>query len=114
MELKAVIECIKFIQQNTKKVTKINVFTDSSYVKNLIHRREKLEKAGFKTKKGKDIANREWVEAFYTLLDFQPVEIKKVDSHQKRGVSEETDYNRQVDQLARKLLKKEIKGLNRG
>ena len=112
MELKAVIRCIEYAIRNYENVSKIQIYTDSSYVKNLIPRREKLQNAGFKTKKGVHIANRPWVEYFYNLIKNQPIEIEKICSHQKKGVSEATDYNRKVDQLARRLLKRKIKGLD--
>ncbi|MEA3317036.1 MAG: RNase H family protein [Bacteroidota bacterium] len=112
MELLAVIDSIKYIEQKHTNNYQITVYTDSAYVEGLIRRQKKLTASNFKTKKDKDIANRELVILFYKTIKDKPLKITEIESHKKKGHSEINDYNRKVDQLARKNLKKIIKKLH--
>ncbi len=106
MELTAVIQALKYIQFNKKKVEWAEVYTDSQYVVDLPQRRRRLEINRFVTRGGKPVKNSALVREFYNLLDQTSVRLIKVESHERAGKSEATDYNRKVDKLSRRLLRK--------
>lgn len=111
MELLAISEALQFIWKHINPINEIVVYTDSEYVKNLEKRRERLERNQFITKKGNVVKNSQLIQHFFTQMDELPLEIIRTPSHQKRGLSEVSDYNREVDKLARKILRKEIRNL---
>jgi hypothetical protein len=45
------------------------------------------------------------VKELLAWLQHYPVKLFRVESHQKSGYSEPTDYNRKVDKLSRDLLR---------
>ncbi|MFO8234624.1 MAG: RNase H family protein [Bacteroidales bacterium] len=109
MELFSILQCLKYIENNYSAAEKIRVYTDSEYVENLPLRRNKLEKSGFLSKKGKRIAHTKLIQNFFRLMDSLPVELVRVSGHQKSGVSKITDYNRRVDKFSRKILREKIR-----
>ena len=109
MELFAVLECFRFIEKKCQIPETISIYTDSEYVQKLPSRREKLEKNSFITQKGKPVVYNALIKELYAYLDKYPVELIRVPGHQKKGSSEISDYNREVDKLSRKILRKEIR-----
>ena len=102
MELTAAIEALKMISQNDDwKGRKVNVFSDSQYVKNGITSWIKKWKAnGWKTAAKKDVLNKElWVQldAYFLSLN---VEWNWVKGH--AGIK----YNEMCDQLCAKEMAK--------
>jgi ribonuclease HI len=109
MELFAVLESLRYIVSEVSTRSGISIYTDSEYVKNLPSRRDRLERNNFFTKKGKPVVYSELIKEFYEYLDWLSVDIIRVKSHQKKGQSEISDYNREVDKLSRKILRKKIR-----
>lgn len=109
MELQAVIQSLRYINENYDNDIQIELYTDSEYVENLIDRKEKLINNNFITKKGNSINHAADIKQFYYLEEKLNVTINRVPSHQKKGVSRVTDRNRRVDKLARKLVKQKRK-----
>jgi ribonuclease HI len=109
MELLGVIQCLGHIIAHYGNSCFIHIYTDSEHVTNLLERRKKLESAQFLTKKGTPVAHAELIKQFYRILDRLSFKIERVSSHQKEGVSEISDFNREVDKLSRKILRKEIR-----
>ena len=110
MELQAVIQSLEYISEYYGSDMQVELYTDSEYVENLIHRKEKLIKNDFITKKGNYINHAADIKQFYHLEENLNVTINRVPGHQKKGVSLITDRNRRVDKLARKLVKQKRKG----
>ncbi len=105
MELKAVIESLKYIQSTFQNVSALEIYSDSDYVLGLLRRRERLENKNYQTKKGKEIKNRSLIIQFYEFLDRFDVRMLRVEGHAKKGHSKITDYHREVDKLSRKLVR---------
>jgi ribonuclease HI len=105
MELQAVIKGLNYIIKNYGYNNTIYLYTDSEYVENLMHRKEKLIRNDFLTKKGKFIRHSAEIKQFFALEEQVRLTITQVPGHQKKGVSRISDYNRRVDKLARKLVK---------
>ena len=106
MELIAVIEAINYVLKMQSKIGLIRIFTDSQYVAGIPLRAEKLISKKFVTKKGKNIQNIDLIKTFISLIRQSNIEFVKVKAHQK--LSDTVNYNREVDKLARKLVRKEI------
>lgn len=111
MELKAVIESLKFIQSTFQNVFGIEIYTDSDYVLGLPRRRERLENNSYQSKKGKEIKNRDLILQFYDCLDRFEIKMIRVEGHAKKGHSKITDYHREVDKLSRKLVRQKSRDL---
>jgi ribonuclease HI len=105
MELKAVIESLKYIQSTFQNVSALEIYSDSDYVLGLLRRRERLENKNYQTKKGKEIKNRSLIIQFYEFLDRFDVRMLRVEGHARKGQSKITDYHREVDKLSRKLVR---------
>lgn len=103
MELLAVIKTVEYIKSNGFHFELISFFSDSQYVINLVHRKEKLERQNLLTKSGTPIRNIDLVQTFFQLLDQTPIQLTKVKAHQK--ATEAINYNRKVDILVRKMLR---------
>ena len=112
MELQAVINSLIHISEEYGKSRRIDIFTDSEYVQNLLSRKQKLLASNFISKKGNPIKHAEEIKHFFSLEEQLRITITKVASHQKKGTSRITDLNRRVDKLARKLLKEQRNRLN--
>lgn len=106
MELIAVIEAVNYVLKMQSEVDCIRVFTDSQYVAGIPLRVEKLISSKFITKNGKDIQNIDLIKTIISLIRQSNIEFIKVKAHQK--LSDTVNYNREVDKLARKLVRKEI------
>lgn len=111
MELKAVISSLQYIQYRFQNVFAVAVYTDSQYVLTLVERQERLVANDFKSRKGRAIANQELIRRFYGLLTQFDVSMIKVPGHAKSGISQISDYHREVDKLSRKLVRQEIANL---
>ena len=109
MELQAVIQSLEYIIEHYGNDIIVKLYTDSEYVEKLLSRKEKLFKNNFITKKGNNIKHTADIKQFYQLEEKLNITITRVPSHQKKGVSRVSDYNRRVDKLARKLVKQKRK-----
>ncbi len=109
MEILAVINSLKYIQQNFKTVTEIKVVSDSQYVIGLVGRQSKFTASDFTTKAGKDIRNVDLVKELLLLLTSIKVQFVKIKAHQK--VTEIVNYNIEVDKLSRQLVREAVKKL---
>jgi ribonuclease HI len=109
MELLAVINSLDYLNKFYDYPAHIKIYTDSEYVLKLLSRKKRLQSNNFQTKAGKPIRNLEIIKKFYDIEErLHYISFVKVESHQKRGVSKETDNNRVVDRLSRKMLRQEV------
>lgn len=106
MELIAVIEAINYVLKKQSEFDVIRVYTDSQYVERIPGRAKKLITSNFLTKSDKHIRNVDLIKALISLIHQSNIEFVKVKAHRK--LSETVNYNREVDKLARKLVRKEI------
>ena len=106
MELLAVIKALEYIENQNLANYKIIVNSDSQYVVRLIERKEKLQAAEFLTKKGNVVRNRDLVENILNFIESLNLEFVKVKAHQKK--TEERNYNRDVDKMARKIVREAV------
>jgi ribonuclease HI len=110
MELLAVIESLAYIISNKLDRYSIIVYTDSQYVKGLGERRTKLEARGFLTRKHDLIRNADLVKKIITYIKVLDVSFIKIKAHQKTTLAQ--DYNREVDKLARQIIRQHIAATN--
>ncbi len=103
MELTAVIKAFEYVKAQAYNFGEIVVYSDSQYVVQLYGRKKKLQRNNFRTKKGKPIQNTDLVERLICLMGTIEIRFVKVKAHQKK--TESLNYNREVDKLARKLLR---------
>jgi ribonuclease HI len=106
MELIAVIKSIEYILKEIPDNKQIKIYTDSQYVEKIPDRTRKLVSKDFKTKKGVEIQNADLVQELIDLLNSTAIEFIKVKAHQK--TSDMPNYNREVDKLSRKLVRRYI------
>lgn len=106
MEILAVINSIKYIQQHYKCITKIKIVSDSQYVIGLISRQSKFITNDYTTKAGKDIRNVDLVKELLNLLATIDVQFVKIKAHQK--ATEIVNYNIEVDMLSRQLVREAV------
>jgi ribonuclease HI len=104
MELLAVIRAIHFIDNKNLGADKIEVYSDSQYVVNLITRKEKLKRKNFITNKGTAIQNIDLVQILISQIESHTIDFIKVKAHQKNG----DEINREVDLLVRKLVRNNV------
>ena len=109
MEILAVINSIKYIQQNFETITKIKIVSDSQYVIGLVGRQSKFTASDFTTKTGKDIRNVDLVKELLLLLSLINVQFVKIKAHQK--ATEVVNYNIEVDKLSRQLVREAVRKL---
>lgn len=109
MELLSVIKALEYVENKKIKYDKIEVFSDSQYVVDIIRRKDKLESSSFLTKAGKQIQNVELLKALINYINQLNIEFYKVIAHQK--ANENINYNREVDILVRKTLREEIRNI---
>ena len=107
MELFAVLKAFEYTQMNKLSFDHIRVFTDSQYVADIENRIVKFISSGFLTKSGKHIQNIDLVKQLIEYIDLLKPKFTKVKAHQKK--SNERNINREVDKIARKLVRDEIK-----
>ncbi|MCK5028617.1 MAG: ribonuclease HI [Bacteroidales bacterium] len=106
MELIAVIKAVENVKKHHSKSIPIKIFTDSQYVERIPLRKKKLVSNNFKTKSGKAIQNVDLIQKLINLLESSDIEFIKVKAHQKS--SETANYNREVDKLSRKIVRRQI------
>lgn len=109
MEILAVINSIKYIQQHHKMITDVKIVSDSQYVIGLIGRQSKFIASNFTTKAGKDIRNIDLVKELLQLVSVIDVRFEKIKAHQK--ATEIVNYNIEVDKLSRQLVREAIRKL---
>ena len=102
----AVIEALQKIYFEYNARTIINLYTDSQYVNDLPGRFKSLEAKNYITNKGRTINNYDLITEFKKWYERMNVNIIKVKAHQKE--KEEENPNREVDKLARRVLREYI------
>ncbi|WP_317897295.1 ribonuclease H family protein [Aurantibacillus circumpalustris] len=108
MELLAVIKAVNYVDERNFNSSKIEVYSDSQYVVNLLSRKEKLKQKKFITNKGTEVQNSDLVKLLIELIESHDIDFTKVKAHQKDG----DEINREVDIIVRKLVRKNV--LNHG
>lgn len=101
MEMQAVIEAIKFVDNNYSTNIPIIINSDSQYVVNLTDRKEKLKMNEFVTRKGEFIKNKDLVITLIDQIETHEIKFNKIKAHVKGGDVK----NREVDMLVRKLMR---------
>ena len=109
MELTAVLQALKYLDNNNLLTAPIIVYADSQYVINLQKRRIKLESKDFLTKRNQPIRNIDLVTTFLNYIDKIKIEFIKVAAHQK--VSEQDNLNREADKFARSVVREHLRAL---
>lgn len=109
MELMAVINSLHFIKENYPHQQQVLVISDSQYVVGLAERKQKLSAANFLTKKGKEIQNVDLVKRLYGFDEVFEIQYEKIKSHSSSFENNDAQFNNEVDQKVRKLLRDEIK-----
>lgn len=107
MELMSVIKALDYVVDKKLDFQKIEIYSDSQYVVDIPKRKEKLISSSFLTKAGKQVQNAELLKTLITRLNQMNIEMHKVISHQK--VTENHNFNREVDTMVRKALREEIR-----
>jgi ribonuclease HI len=115
MELLAVIKAIECANERFTDAL-LQIHTDSQYVCLIPFRKEKLKKKQFLTKKGTSIQNADLVQEIIQKIESHSIDFIKVKAHQKPlevGInyhaSKVIDYNREVDKLAREIVRECVK-----
>jgi ribonuclease HI len=109
MEFLAVLKAIEYVNEKGP-VEHIRVFTDSQYVSRIPQRKERILANQFLTQKGTDIRNSDLVDKLINCIDLYNITFIKVKAHQKNDGT--INYNREVDKLARKMVRERTKQLN--
>ena len=109
MELLAVIEALKYIQNNCTNLHMVTVFTDSQYVTGLQTREAKFIKQQYTTKKGNTISNADLVKTLLECINTLPVVFIKIKAHQKK--TDVVNYNIEADILSRNMVRNLVKTL---
>lgn len=105
MEILAVLKALDFLEEKYNNTfTKIEIVSDSQYVVRILERKEKLKQNNFLTKKGNPIRNVELVKNLIERIETLPLIFTKIKAHQK--ATNEINYNRVVDHLARAMVRK--------
>ena len=109
MELLAVIEAVSFIIEKNIQ-SKIVIYTDSQYVTRLPERKVIFSKNNYLSSKGTEIRNKDLVEKLIHYIQTYDITFVKVKAHQKKTST--VNPNREVDKMARKILREYIKKEN--
>lgn len=104
MELQGVIKAIEYVDKRNLQACRIEVYSDSQYVVNLVSRKEKLKQKNFITNKGTPIQNVDLVQTLIKQMESHKLEFTKVKAHQKDG----DEINREVDIIVRKSVRKNV------
>jgi ribonuclease HI len=104
MELRSVIESLKWLTLYYPDRSDVHLYTDSQYIVDLPSRRTKLFNQHFTTNKNELIRNADLVEEFYKVIDSFQLQIEKVKAHRKKN-DDEYNGNREVDKLCRKATR---------
>ncbi len=107
MEMQAVIKAIDWVKSENIEFKKINVYLDSQYVVNIKNRIGKLKRNEFLTKKKAPIQNSDLLQALINVIETNNISFIKVIAHQKP--TETVNYNREVDKMARKMVRDYVK-----
>lgn len=108
MELMAIIKGIEALQQSGLHYSSITIVTDSQYAAGLPGRSGRLLAAGLKTRSGDAIRNADLVDLLLQYIAILPLQFEKVKAH--AGKTSSVNYNREVDKLARSLLRSTVAG----
>lgn len=95
------------LQELDPSIGRLVIYTDSQNIVGLPGRREKLEKAQYRSRSGKPLSNFELYQEFYRCSDKRECRFEKVKGHQprsKKGTIEQIFT--QVDRAARAALRK--------
>lgn len=111
MELTAVMKAMEHLESEGMLARQISVYTDSQYVVNLRHRKEKLKASNFLTKKGWAIQNADLLRVLMKYIEYLNIEFIKVKAHQKSTSG--PDFNREVDKLSRKMVRQYVKRMDK-
>jgi len=112
MELTAAIKALDYINQKSNVVSlhesfQIELYTDSQYVVDIQKRKEKLKQNLFLTKGNTTVRNVDLLKVLIDYIENMPLQIVKVKAHEKdKGGT--TNFNREVDKLARKIVRNEV------
>jgi ribonuclease HI len=104
MELVAVLEAFRFLENNNCMDRPITVYSDSQYVVGLLERRERLTTSGYRTKKLMPVRNADLVQTLIRFINTADVKFVKVKSHLKSSERENV-VNREVDILSRQMMR---------
>lgn len=106
MEIKAVIEALRYITKITDESDEIEIVSDSAYVVNCFNQKwiDNWEKNGWFTSKKEPVKNREMWEELLKFVRSRHVVFTKVKGHAGDA------YNEFVDRLAKKGATEETKG----
>ena len=102
MELQAVLKAFEYLAHANVKMDAVELYTDSQYVVGIAGRRMKLKKAEFRTTKNLFIRNVDLVKMLVEFMEGMNIRFIKVKAHQKKAAQ---NNNREVDKLARKLVR---------
>jgi ribonuclease HI len=108
MELQAVIKSFEYLAGENYGQNLLEIYTDSQYVVGIPGRSTKLKKFGFRTSKDRPIQNADLVQKLIGHLEMTNVKFVKVKAHLKGG----HDWNREVDRVARKMVREMVEGRN--
>lgn len=106
LELETLLWALERVETVGKQLT---VFTDSQTIVGLPSRRQSLEQKGFRSSKGRELANGDLYQNFYYVWDRLQFELCKVKGHSP--TSEKTENGELfaiVDRAARDCLRSEI------
>lgn len=109
MEILAVINSLKYVQQHFNQIGDVKILSDSQYVIGLIGRQAKFIISDFSTKAGKDIRNVDLVKELLILVSTLNVQFVKIKAHQKP--TDTVNYNIEVDKLSRQIVREAVKEL---
>jgi ribonuclease HI len=107
MELTAVIQSLRYLEQNQLMARSINLYCDSQYVVDLVKRKDRLLSSNFLTKKLKAVRNADLVRELLPYMQYLNVMFIKVKSHQTLSTPAAV-LNREVDLLSRKKMRSRI------
>ncbi len=103
MELLAAIKALEYVEKMSP-LQELVLYSDSQYVVGAVTRMDALIASDFITGKGTERKNRELLETFFLLIQKLSPRLSKVAAHQKKTAKR--NINREVDKLARKLVRK--------
>lgn len=104
MELKAIVNALHTIVDNSPLKYEINIYTDSAYCFNPINQNwlECWQKADWKTKSGTEVKNKDlWMQMYYYLHNSKlTIKLKKVKGHSGNK------YNEMADKIAKEAVER--------
>ncbi|GAC1426179.1 MAG: ribonuclease HI [Flavisolibacter sp.] len=103
MELTAAIEAVNYALKIYGLETRITIFSDSQYLVGLPLRLKKLLENNFKSSGGNIIPNVDLLKSLVYIIENCSCTLVKVKAHAKN--SHAVNYNREVDKIARQLVR---------